>query len=289
MPTKIEKDAITGTDTTGHEWDGIKELNTPLPRWWLYVFYATIAFAAVWVVLYPALPIPGATGLTGWTARGALREELAAGSQQQQAMLARIRAATPAEVAADPEMRAFALAGGRVAFANTCAACHGAGGQGAAGGFPSLADDDWLWGGSLAAIHRTITHGVRADDDNDTHATLMPRFLADGMLNAAQVGDTAEFVLSLTGRADDAPAARRGSLLFAENCASCHGDRGQGNQEMGAPRLDDQVWLYGGDKASIVRSIAYSRRGAMPAWGVRLDPAVVNMLAVYVHSLGGGD
>jgi cytochrome c oxidase cbb3-type subunit 3 len=289
MPTKIEKDSVSGQMTTGHEWDGLKELNTPLPKWWLYTFYATIAFALVWVVLYPALPITGATGLLGWTARGALPAQQAAERARIEPMMARLRAATPEQIAADPELRAFALAGGRVAFANNCAGCHGAGGQGAAGGFPSLADDDWIYGGSFDAIQHTIKHGVRANESDDQRGVAMPAFQATGMLTAAQVSDTAEFVLSLTGRSTDAAAVTRGEALYAENCASCHGERAEGNRDLGAPRLNDRIWLYGGDKASVMRSIANSRAGVMPSWQGRLDPATVNMLTVYVHALGGGE
>ncbi len=289
MPTKIEKDHITGTETTGHEWDGLKELNTPLPKWWLWTFFASIAFAVAWVVLYPALPFRGATGVTGWIAREAITTEMAQHQARLEPMMARLREATPEQVVADPELRAFALAGGRGAFANSCAACHGAGGQGAPGGFPSLADDDWIWGGGLEAIRTTIRHGVRNVEDDEARQSQMPRFLADGQLTAAQVNDVAEHVLSLTGRSTDAAAAGRGAELFADNCASCHGERGEGNREVGAPRLNDQVWLYGGDRAAVVRSISFARGGVMPAWGARLDPAVVNMLAVYVHALGGGE
>lgn len=289
MPTKIEKDAISGQMTTGHEWDGLKELNTPLPKWWLWTFYATVAFALVWVVLYPALPVTGLTGVTGWTARGALPAEVAAERARIEPMMARLRAATPEQVAADPEMRAFALAGGRGAFAQNCAGCHGAGGQGAPGGFPSLADDDWIYGGSLEAIAHTIRHGVRANESDEQRGIAMPAFLATGMLTRAQVDDTAEFVLSLSGRSTNAAAAQRGEALYAENCASCHGERGEGNRDLGAPRLNDRIWLYGGDKAAVVRSIAGSRAGVMPAWGGRLDPAIINMLTVYVHALGGGE
>ncbi|WP_207537603.1 cytochrome-c oxidase, cbb3-type subunit III [Sabulicella rubraurantiaca] len=288
MPTKIEKDAISGQMTTGHEWDGLKELDTPMPRWWLWTFYATVVFALAWVVIYPAIPVSGLTGLSGWTARGALPAEIAAERARIEPMLARLREATPGEIAADPEMRAFALAGGRGAFNNTCAGCHGAGGQGALG-FPSLADDDWLFGGKLDEIQHTIRHGVRAGESDDQRGIAMPAFLSTGMLNAAQVNDTAEYVLSLTGRATNAEAAGRGEALFSENCASCHGERGEGNRDMGAPRLNDRIWLFGGDKAAIMRTIAYSRAGVMPSWQGRLDPAVVNMLTLYVHSLGGGE
>jgi cytochrome c oxidase cbb3-type subunit 3 len=289
MPTKIEKDSVSGQMTTGHEWDGLKELNTPLPKWWLYTFYATILFSLVWVVLYPALPISGATGLLGWTARGALAAQQAAERARIEPMMARLRAATPEQIAADPELRAFALAGGRVAFANNCAGCHGAGGQGAPGGFPSLADDDWIYGGSFDAIQHTIRHGVRANESDEQRGVAMPAFQVTGMLNAAQVSDTAEFVLSLTGRSTDPAAVTRGEALYAENCASCHGDRGEGNRDLGAPRLNDRIWLYGGEKADIMRSIANSRAGVMPSWQGRLDPAMINMLTVYVHALGGGE
>ena len=289
MADKIVRDEVTGRTTTGHEWDGIRELNTPLPRWWLWTFYATIAFSAVWVVLYPALPFWGATGLTGSIAREEVVPQMAAAQAGREPMMARLRAATPQEIAADPELRDFALAGGRIAFANNCAACHGAGGQGSPGGFPSLADDDWLWGGTLDDIRQTVTHGVRSNESEEQRMTMMPRFLADGILTPAQVNDVSEAVLAFTGRATDQAAAARGATVFAENCASCHGERGEGSHEFGAPRLSDQVWLYGGDKASILRSVSYSRGGVMPSWQRRLDPAVINMLTIYVHSLGGGE
>jgi len=289
MPTKIEKDSVSGQMTTGHEWDGIKELNTPMPRWWLYTFYACIAFSAVWVVLYPALPISGATGLLGWTARGALPAQLSAERARIEPMMARLRAATPEQIAADPELRGFALAGGRIAFANNCAACHGAGGQGAIGGFPSLADDDWIYGGTFEAIQHTIRHGVRSNESDEQRGIAMPAFQTTGMLNATQVSDTAEFVLSLSDRSTDAAAVTRGEALYAENCSSCHADRGEGNRDLGSPRINDRIWLYGGDKTSIMRSIGYSRAGVMPSWQGRLDPATVNMLTIYVHALGGGE
>jgi cytochrome c oxidase cbb3-type subunit 3 len=289
MPTKIEKDAVTGTDTTGHEWDGLKELNTPLPKWWLYTTYATIAFSAVWVVLYPAFPIQGWTGTTGWIAREAVVHDVAEANQRMAPMMNRIREATPQQIAAEPDLRAFAMAGGRIAFANNCAACHGAGGQGAPGGFPSLADDEWIWGGSYDAIAHSIRHGIRAGESDEERTGVMPRFIADGVLTAPQVADTAEYVLSLGNRSTDQAAAERGKALFADNCASCHGETGQGNRDVGAPNLADQVWLYGSDKAAIARFIANPRLGVMPSWGGRLDGATINMLTVYVHALGGGE
>lgn len=289
MATKVEKDALSGTDTTGHEWDGLKELNTPLPKWWLYTFYACIAFSLVWMVLYPSLPIPGATGTLGWIARERVQDEVDAAQRQMGPMLARMRDATPAQIVANDELRRFAMAGGRVLFANNCAACHGAGGQGQTGGYPSLADDDWIWGGSLDAIQHTIRHGIRANESDDQRQGPMPRFGADGTLTAAQIGDVAEFVLSLSNRATDQAASGRGRTVFAEYCANCHGDDGRGNRDLGAPNLTDQVWLYGSDRAAVMRSVSGGRGGVMPSWQSRLDAASVNMLTVYVHQLGGGE
>jgi len=287
MPTKIEKDSVTGQETTGHVWDDIRELNNPLPTWWLWTFYATIVFGIVWMVIYPSLPFW--RGTSGWIAREAVVAEVAAAQARNAPMMARLREATPAQIAADPEMRAFAVAGGRVAFANNCAACHGAGGQGALGGYPALVDDDWLWGGSMDAIQATIRHGIRNTEDEQARTSLMPRFGVDGMLNNAQIGDVADYVLSLSGRSNDAAAAGRGQTIFAENCVACHGDRGEGNRELGAPRLSDQVWLQGGTRQDIMAMVRNPRLGVMPAWQGRLDPAVINMLTVYVHALGGGE
>jgi cytochrome c oxidase cbb3-type subunit 3 len=288
MPTKVEKDHLTGTDTTGHEWDGLKELNTPLPKWWLYVFYACIAFSVVWMIIYPSLPVFGYRGTSGWVARDALGPVLAEQRAKQEPMLARIRALTPAQVAADPDLRAFALVGGRVAFANNCAACHGAGGQGAPGGYPSLADDSWIWGGSFDDIRFTIAHGIRNGEDSEARSTVMPAYAQ--MLQPAQIADVADYVLSLSGsNASATPAAlERGKQIFAENCAACHGETGRGNASLGAPDLADRIWLYGDSRAEIIRQIASPRMGVMPAWGGRLDPATVTMLTVYVHALGGG-
>lgn len=289
MPTKIEKDAVTGTMTTGHEWDGIKELNTPLPKWWLYVLYATIVWSALWALLYPSFP--GLTGhfrgLLGWSMRQEITEQMAAARAEQAPFLDRIRAVPLEQIRNDPELLAYAMAGGRVAFAENCAGCHGAGGQGARGGFPALVDDDWIWGGSLEAIQQTIVHGIRHTQDPESRVSLMPAYA--GVLTRAQINDVAEHVLSLTNRSTDAAAAARGAPVFAENCVACHGERGEGVRDVGGPALADAIWLYGGTKAEIVAQIANPRMGVMPAWGGRLDEATIRMLTVYVHTLGGGE
>jgi cytochrome c oxidase cbb3-type subunit III len=288
MPTKREKDAATGTEILDHEWDGIRELNTPLPKWWLYVLYACILWSFGYYIFYPAWP--GLTnytrGVLGYAQRGEVKAELDALARRRAPVLDRIAKADLAQIRSDPSLLAVAVAGGRVAFADNCAACHGAGGAGAKG-FPVLADDDWLWGGKLDAIHQTIAFGVRSAHDK-TRQSAMPAFGVDGILQPAQISDVAEFVLSLTRRSRDPAKAERGKALFADNCALCHGDDGGGNQELGAPRLSDGIWLYGGDREAIVQTITQARTGMMPAWVGRLDEATVKMLAVYVHALGGG-
>jgi cytochrome c oxidase cbb3-type subunit 3 len=288
MPTKIEKDAVTGTDTTGHEWDGIKELNTPLPKWWLYVFYATIVWSIGYYVIYPSWPslTTHLKGVTGYWSRADVITQIAEQEQVRAPFVNRIKTLPLDQIRADRDLLGFAIAGGRAAFADNCMPCHGPGGGGTKG-FPNLADDDWIWGGDLANIQRTIRYGIRSAHP-DSRISQMPRFGADGILTAAQINDAAEFVLSLSGGAKDAGATGRGAGVFKENCAACHGDKGEGNMEMGAPNLADGIWLYGGDKASIVRTITYSRNGSMPAWNGRLSDETIKMLSIYVNSLGGG-
>lgn len=287
MPTKIEKDAVTGTMTTGHEWDGIKELNTPLPKWWVWVFYATILWSLVYFVLYPAIPyLTGATdGILGWSSREQIREQLAEARAAQAEYLQGIQEADLAAIADDAELFAFARRGGEAAFNENCAPCHGAGGAGNPGGFPVLADDVWLWGGSLEEIQTTLLHGIRWTEDPDTRLSEMPAF---DFLAREEVDQVAQYVLSLTGRADDAAAAEAGQQLFLDNCAACHGEQGEGMQAVGAPALDDAVWLYGGTAEDVVAQVSRPKHGVMPAWGGRLNEETIKMLAIYVHSLGGG-
>ncbi len=288
MPTKIEKDAITGTDTTGHEWDGIKELDTPLPKWWLYVFYASIIWSFAYYIFYPSWPTFSThlPGTLGYWSRSEIGDQLKEQAAQRAPFVSRIGASSLASIRTDPELLNFSMAGGRAVFADNCAPCHGAGGGGTRG-FPNLADDDWLWGGDLENVHRSIAYGVR-NANPETRLSQMPRFGADGVLSTAQISDVTEFVLSLSGRSTQPAAVTRGAALYADNCAACHAERGEGNMEMGAPNLSDDIWLYGRDRASIVQTIAYARNGSMPAWSERFDDATIKMLTVYVHSLGGG-
>lgn len=279
---------VAEADTTGHEWDGITELNKPLPKWWLYVFYATIVWAVGYWLLMPAWPLVSSytKGWLGYSQRETVAEELEQAKASKSGFRQQIAGSDLAAINADPELLNFALAGGEAAFGDNCAPCHGRGAQGAFG-YPNLRDDSWLWGGSLDAIHQTIEHGIRADDPK-TRTSQMPAFGRMGLLNATQVNDIAEFVLSLSGRTDDQAAAELGAKIFADNCAPCHGADGKGNQALGAPDLTDELWLYGGDKTTIAETIINSRNGVMPAWAGRLDPETIKELAIYVHSLGGG-
>jgi cytochrome c oxidase cbb3-type subunit 3 len=288
MPTKIEKDEITGQLTTGHEWDGIRELNTPLPKWWLYTFYACIVFSVLWYVLYPAWPgVSGYTkGILGYSQRKAAMERVAEGHAAQAQFRARVAEASLDEIRHDPTLLEFALAGGAAAFGDNCATCHGGGGAGTVG-YPTLADDDWLWGGTLEDIQTTLRYGIRSGHDEERFSE-MPRFGADEILAPGQIDDVAEYVLSLTGLEGDQAAAARGQEVFMENCAACHGESGGGDIALGAPALNDRIWLYRGDKETVTDVIRNARRGVMPAWENRLSPETVKMLTVYVHALGGG-
>ncbi len=287
MPTKIEKDAYTGSDTTGHEWDGIRELNTPLPKWWVYTFYATILWAIGLFILYPAIPglFSHSKGVLGWTTRDQVAEQMTAAQAAQAGFLDRINQASLEEIVGDNELFTVAQVGGKAAFADNCAPCHAPGGAGRPA-FPVLADDDWLWGGTLPEISHTISFGVRADND-ESRFSEMPAY--DGVFSGQETADLAQYVLSLSRPGADLAAVERAAPLFEDNCVACHEVGGQGNRELGAPRLSDQIWLYADEESAIVSQINQPRHGKMPAWGERLNEATIKMLAVYVHSLGGGE
>ena len=289
MARNIEKDEVSGTETTGHEWDGIKELNTPLPRWWLWTFYGCVIWAIGYTVYYPAWPlINGATpGIGGYTSRGALVESVNVAKEAQKGQLDKIAAASVDDILKDDQMRDFARAGGAAAFKVNCVQCHGSGAAGSPG-YPNLNDDDWLWGGTVDQIYTTLQHGIRYTQDGDTRDSQMPAFGADGILEPAQISEVANYVVSLSGGQADAAKAEAGKQVFADNCAACHGDDGKGNKDLGAPNLTDGIWLYGGSVDAVTAQINKPRHCVMPAWSGRLDPTTIKELAVYVYSLGGG-
>ena len=283
-------DEATQTETVGHEWDGIEELNTPLPRWWLWSFYATIVFAIGYCVAYPAWPMisKGTEGMLGWTSRGQLDQELKATAAQRARTVASLADMPIEKLPENPGLMRAAVAGGAAAFKVNCVQCHGAGAAGSKG-FPNLNDDDWLWGGDLKTIETTLIHGVRQPGDAATRQSMMPNFGKDQLLDPAQVQDVASYVLSLSGKEKASAASRRGAQVFTDNCAICHGPDGKGGRQFGAPNLSDAIWLYGGTREDVVAQVNGARHGVMPAWGTRLDPVTIKMLAAYVHSLGGGE
>ncbi|MBV7266349.1 cytochrome-c oxidase, cbb3-type subunit III [Erythrobacter ani] len=279
-------DEPTGTETVGHEWDGIEELNTPLPRWWLWTFYATVIWAVAYTVFYPAWPMidRATSGVLGWSSRGELAEDMTAADLARQDVFERIAATDIEKIASSPQLQQQAIAGGAAAFQVNCVQCHGAGAAGIAGGYPNLNDDDWLWGGDLEAIEMTLLHGIRWEGSNQTRLSYMPGF--DGIFDDAQLDALVQHVLSLSGRAQ--PSAS-GAETYTVNCAACHQPSGEGDQIQGAPALNDAIWLYGSDPEQIRQQILYPKHGVMPGWKDRLDPATIRMLATYVHSRGGGE
>ncbi|MGZ8322535.1 MAG: cytochrome-c oxidase, cbb3-type subunit III [Rhodoplanes sp.] len=286
---KQEIDVVTGTATTGHEWDGIKELNTPLPRWWVWVFYATIVWSVLYWIVYPAWPLVSSytKGVFNYSSRADVAADLAALQKIRGDKAVALANADLADIEKDQALLSFARAQGKAAFGDNCAPCHGTGATGTKG-YPNLNDDDWLWGGSLPAIYQTIEYGIRSGHAQ-ARENQMPAFGKDGTLKRNEIVQVANYVRSLAGlpvRPGVDLAA--GGKIFAENCAVCHGDEGKGNEELGAPNLADRIFLNGADEAAIVESINTGRGGVMPAWAGRLDPATLKALAVYVHTLGGG-
>lgn len=283
-------DAPTGTATVGHQWDGIEELDTPMPRWWLLTFFACIVFAIGYAIVYPAIPLANSAskGLFGWSSHGDLDAELSAEAARQAPVKLALSQLPIDQLPGNPQLLRAAERGGRSAFKVHCVQCHGAGAAGSQG-YPNLNDDDWLWGGDLATIQTTLINGIRHPGNDDTRVSQMPAFGRDEILQRAEIRDVVAHVRVISGQDEASAAAARGAALFEVNCAVCHGAAGTGNREQGAPNLTDAIWLYGGDRASLTATIVNARAGAMPAWGNRLDPVTIKMLAAYVHSLGGGE
>ena len=288
MAEKKKIDKATGVETTGHNWDGVEELNNPLPRWWLWTFYATIVWGIGYTIAYPAWPlINGATeGLLGWSSRANLAAEVEEHERRNADLVARLVEADLSTLEAGDDLQRYAVARGGAVFRAQCSQCHGAG-AGGAKGYPNLLDDDWLWGGAVEEILLTVRHGIRNQTDDDARYSEMPAF--GEILEEAEIPAVVEYVRSLSGQEVDAALAEEGVGVYANNCAACHGDAGLGDRELGAPNIADAIWLYGGDRASLTDTITNARFGVMPAWGQRLSEADVRAVSVYVHSLGGGE
>ncbi|MBM2715568.1 cytochrome-c oxidase, cbb3-type subunit III [Mesorhizobium caraganae] len=281
-------DEVSGISTTGHEWDGIRELNNPLPRWWVVTFYITIFWAIGYTIAYPAWPLlhSATKGVLGYSSRNEVKNELTAAEAAKGKYVAAVESKSVSEIAADDALREFAVAAGGAAFRVNCVQCHGSGAQGSKG-FPNLNDDDWLWGGSAEQIQQTITHGIRFASDPDTRLSEMPAF--GDIITPDQIKQVSAYVASLSGLVQDASLIEPGANVFAENCVACHGDTAKGNRELGAPDLTDAIWLYGPGETAIAAQVRAPKHGVMPAWIGRLGETKVKELAVYVHSLGGGE
>jgi len=270
MRRRRGSDPAPGAETTGHVWDGdLAEYNNPLPRWWLWLFFISVAFAIVYLVLYPGLG--NFAGRLGWSAVAQHAELQRASEAQAQQLMARFAGKSVDELRADPE----ALRMGRNLFANNCAICHGADAHGNPG-FPNLADDDWLYGGDAEQVEATISGGRNG-----------VMIAWEQVLGSDGVENVLAYVLSLSGRAVPAGDVAAGAKIFATNCIACHGPDGKGNQLLGAPNLTDAIWLYGGSADAVRNTIANGHQGHMPAQLARLGPQRIRLLAAYVLSLGG--
>ena len=279
-------------ETTGHSWDGIEEYNNPLPRWWVWILYATIVWGIWYSIAYPAWPMltQATQGYLNYDNRQAVEAEIKTFDDANAEIKAKLIAAPLTGIAGDETLNQYATSAGAAVFKTWCAQCHGSGAAGVQGkGYPNLTDNDWLWGGDVDAIYTTINHGIRNTTDADARYSEMPKFGADGLLEAAQIGEVVEYVLKLSGQEHDATLATAGQTVFVDNCAACHMETGEGDRTQGAPALNDAIWLYGGDRETITASVHGARYGVMPAWAGRLSEDEVRAVATYVHSLGGGE
>lgn len=284
MPV-TERDPVTGYATTGHDWNGIKELNSPIPRIVLWFLAVTHIYAVIAWVLFPAWPL-GATytkGLLGGDQRTALAADIAAATAARAGWMTALATQDFDTIRANPDLMARALATAAPLYGQNCQVCHGAGGAGGPG-FPRLSDDVWLWGGTADAIETTLRYGINSTHP-DTHFAQMPGFGRDGLLTRPEISVLTDYVLTLgAGVVPDDPS--EGAQLFQSSCAGCHGEDARGIEGTGAPDLTDADWIYGGDAATIRHVLLNGRQGVMPAWQGRLSDAEIRMLALYVEGLG---
>ncbi len=277
-------------NTTGHEWDGIMEFDNPMPRWWLWVFYATIVWGIGYSIAYPAWPLvsEATSGMLGWSSRAKVEAEIAAVETANAPINAQVEALELAAIPGHPELEDYAVSAGAAVFKTWCAQCHGSGAAGAKG-YPNLLDDDWLWGGTMEDIHTTVSYGIRNEESDDARFSAMPAFGRDGLLEKEQVSQVVNYVMSLSDTPQDASQVAAGAAVFEANCASCHGEDASGDIYQGAPNLKDAIWLYGGDYETVYETVWNSRYGVMPNWDTRLSEAEIRAVSAYVHQLGGGE
>lgn len=284
-----ERDPHTGYLTTGHEWNGIKELNTPVPRAVYFFLIATALFSLGYWILFPAFPL-GWTytkGMLGVDQRTTVNEALQRASLDRESWTKQIESNSYQAVQADPALMTIVRQTGRALFGDNCAACHGLQAKGSKG-FPNLTTESWLWGGDPETIAETIRVGINANHPS-TRVAQMLAFGRDNILPRADVENVVSYVQSLSDRAavEQIPQERleSGKTIFAANCASCHGDDGKGKSDLGAPDLTDHNWIHGGDPQSIFTTVWHGRQGQMPAWENRLNSLERKILTLYLVDL----
>lgn len=283
-----EKKNEKGFETTGHSWDGIEEWNNPLPKWWVWVFYLTIIWGIWYTIAYPAWPLVerATAGYKEFSTRAQVAEDIAAVDAANAEINAKLAAADLTAIADDAALNSYANNAGKAVFMTWCAQCHGSGAAGAKG-YPNLLDDDWLWGGDIEAIHETISYGIRNEQSDMARFSEMPKF--GEILEEGEISQVVNYVMSLSGDANDASQVAAGETVFMDNCAACHADDASGDIYQGAPNLKDAIWLYGGDYDNLMETVTNARYGVMPAWEGRLDEAEIRAVSAYVHQLGGGE
>ncbi|NNF23735.1 MAG: cytochrome-c oxidase, cbb3-type subunit III [Rhodobacteraceae bacterium] len=284
-------------DTTGHVWDGIREYDNPMPRWWLWTFYITIIWGIGYTIARPAWPlIEGATpGISGYSTRAEVAKDIEAVNEANAGATQELASIELALLSGNSELQQYAVNAGAAIFRANCSQCHGSGAAGVqASGYPNLLDDDWLWGGAIDDIAYTITHGIRNEQSPDSRWSQMPAF--GEILSEEEIAAAVNYVRSISDQEHDAALAAQGAEIYLEQCSACHGEAGMGDPTIGAPNLVDAIWLYGGSEEHLTETITYSRFGVMPAWGEEyrpggggLDQAEINAVAAYVHQLGGGE
>jgi cytochrome c oxidase cbb3-type subunit 3 len=284
-----ELDPVSGRKTTGHEWNGIKELDTPVPRGVLIFIIVTHLWALVWWVLMPTWPLltTYTRGLLNTDQHRMVERDLVAAQAQRATWMKAIETESFKEIQANEDLMRIVRQTGHQLFGDNCAACHGADGRGRAN-YPDLTDKDWLWGGGPEKIAETMRVGVNSAHQ-ETRVGQMPAFGRDAILERAQVENVANYVYSLSHPEASTPQniqqIEAGREVFLSTCAACHGEDANGNRDVGAPNLTDQYWLYGGDLKTIITTIHGGRQGHMPTWDERLTPAEIKILALYVNSL----
>lgn len=287
----VERDEVSGQNTTGHEWDGIKELDTPIPKPAIWAYGLTSLFAVLYWILFPAWPYVTdfTRGLLDYSSRVTIMESVAAANTERATSTKELESGDLIALAADPDVRARHQDDASILYLDNCAVCHGRGLKGQAG-FPNLTDDHWLWSGDVEEIATTLRYGINAGHDEERFSE-MPAFGTQQMLERGDIKAVVEYVLSLSEKDHDAELSGIGAPIFEENCSSCHSEGGTGGLEIGAPSLVDDQWIYGGDREKILETIWAGRKGVMPFWTDRLDETDIRKLALYVHwnTDGGGE